>query len=127
MKDFIFHLRKKHPNVYQAKQNSEVIIPGITLQNIPGIISISKYNGVRQANFTAMFNSYSTDREEAYNELLSLQESLIDTNREFFKSAGYETVITNITDIQDLTFIESSRNLYRFNFQINVNYERKVI
>ncbi|MGL5950510.1 MAG: hypothetical protein ACRCZH_03735, partial [Cetobacterium sp.] len=78
-------------------------------------------------NFTAMFNSYSTDREEAYNELLSLQESLIDTNREFFKSAGYETVITNITDIQDLTFIESSRNLYRFNFQINVNYERKVI
>lgn len=119
------YLVARNSNLYKGKTNSPLPTENITCYMIPGVVG-SLTNNKRQANMLITFDSISDDNENAYNNLLSIQEEILQ-NTDYYDSVGFEFRQDNIEEIEDISYIETVEYRYRYKFSIEVFYFRDVI
>lgn len=118
-------LVSRNPKLYKGKTNSPLPDENVTAYMIPGIIG-SLINGKRQANMLVTFDSISDNNDNAYNNLLKIQEEVLQ-NIEYYDSKGFEFRNDSIEEIDDISFIEATEFVYRYKFSIEVFYFRSVV
>ena len=118
-------LVSRNSNLYMGKTNSPLPTENVTCYMIPGSIG-SLTDNKRQANMLITFDSVSDDYDNAYNNLLSIQEEILQ-NTDYYDSVGFEFNVEIIEEIDDISYIEVVEYLYRFIFSIEVFYFREVI
>lgn len=119
----MYELVFRNPKLYMGKTNDVLPKNNMTAYMIPGVIGPIVGNEKRQANMQVVFDSVGEDKDQAYNDLLQLQEEILQ-NTEYYDKRGFEFSLENLEGIQDLTYLEGAKNVYRYNFTIEVFYFR---
>ena len=128
MSDFdrlMIELVARNSKLYKGKINAPLPTENITCYMIPGIVG-SLVNGKRQANMLITLDSISDDNDNAYNNILEIQEEILQ-NTDYYDSKGFEFRLDNIDGIEDISFIEANEYLYRYKVSIEVFYFREVV
>ncbi len=118
-------LIERNPKIYKGKINSPLPTENITCYMIPGNIGRLTESG-RQARMLITLDSISDNLDNAYNDLLTIQEDILQ-NAEVYASRGFEFRLDNLNDIEDISYIEAVEYLYRYKFDIEVFYLRDVV
>lgn len=109
------------PTYFFYEDLSEEKMPYIIMSNIDGETSLSKYNNKRYSEGMIIFDSYSTDARKAYENACALQDIILE-KKEIFKN--FEVSETSIEGIKNLSFSQGRQNIYRYQVQIEVEYDR---
>lgn len=124
--DLAEKLAERNPKLYKGKINEPLPDENVTCYMIPGAVTSSIANGKRQGLMQVTFDSVSTNNENAYSNLLSIQEEILQ-NTDHYDSEGFEFSLEGIQDIEDISFIQANSYVYRYIFTIEVFYFRSVV
>ncbi|MGL5050068.1 MAG: hypothetical protein ACRC6E_05465 [Fusobacteriaceae bacterium] len=124
MFNFIKECYSKY-KIANGYQNVQATLPNIKMTVFEGVQSIANFKG-RECELRAVFNSYSLDYKEAYNQLDTLKENLMVNDWEHFKNLGFEIDNVNFESIKDLSFTQNLEKVFRYEWTVKVTYWKVV-
>ncbi|MGL6023320.1 MAG: hypothetical protein ACRC0F_01775 [Cetobacterium sp.] len=107
--------------VKNGYQNVEFPKPYIQLTLVDGVHSIAKFE-TRECDLRAIFDSYSNNYMEAYNQLNILKESMLGDDWNNLRVCGFTIDKFNVEAIKDLSFTQNLEKTFRYQWTVRVTY-----
>lgn len=129
MYNFFKECVKKYKIINPYIPNLPSHFPCITMTVNEGANGISTGGGYRVVDFLASFTSWAKGEDyiTAWEEINKLKNNLLITDVAEFEKKGYNIDIINVNAIKDTSYTSDNQRVFRFNFNIKVNYKKVVI
>lgn len=129
--------------IIKANQNAKApALPYATVFSLPSNPDMNKYvsrykeikpdgwwireNISRRVESTLQFDVYSKDREQANTYCMLLFEHIMTISRIDINLAGFGALESRAVSIDDRTYLEHDSNLFRFGFDVTIDYMTQV-